>query len=134
MLRRDYFQAEIEKLAQVLAKILGLKNQGKKEESYNLINETLLKDFDLGPDSLNKPVEIFKILLQEKNYPFQKLDLLGQLLYEKAMLIEEPTQAIDLLKKVLIIFDALEKEHHQQSFENLSKRKIITGFLRSKYE
>jgi hypothetical protein len=134
MLRRDYFQAEIEKLAQVLAKILGLKNQGKKEESYNLINETLLKDFDLGPDSLNKPVEIFKILLQEKNYPSQKLDLLAQLLYEKAMLIEEPAQAIDLLKKVLIIFDALEKEHHQQSFENLSKRKIITGFLRSKYE
>lgn len=122
---------DIEKLAQVLATILGLKQHGKVEEAHELINETLLNDFELDLQNLNTiSVHDFALLLKKNNYNDKKLDLLGQLIFESAHPFREEDPAIiNKLHLVLLIFNLLETEHHIQSFENLAKREMVDNFL-----
>lgn len=131
MLRKDTMLYDIEKLAQVLATILGLKQQGKVEEAHELINETLLNDFELDLQNLNTiSVHDFALLLKKNNYNDKKLDLLGQLIFESAHPFREEDPAIiNKLHLVLLIFNLLETEHHIQSFENLAKREMVDNFL-----
>ena len=131
MLRKDTMLYDIEKLAQVLATILGLKQHGKVEEAHELINETLLNDFELDLQNLNTiSVHDFALLLKKNNYNDKKLDLLGQLIFESAHPFREEDPAIiNKLHLVLLIFNLLETEHHIQSFENLAKREMVDNFL-----
>ena len=131
MLRKDTMLYDIEKLAQVLATILGLKQQGKVEEAHELINETLLNNFELDLQNLNTiSVHDFALLLKKNNYNDKKLDLLGQLIFESAHPFREEDPAIiNKLHLVLLIFNLLETEHHIQSFENLAKREMVDNFL-----
>ena len=50
----------------------------------------------------------------------------------------EPFEATDetaaILKKVLVLFDELETQHHYESFENLNKRNHIYSFFNNNYE
>ena len=132
MLRKDFFQAEIDRLAQVLARIIGLNRQGSLEESTKLLEDTLSKDFELELRSLSiLSLEDFKTLLENKSYAAQKLDLLAQLLLEETQVVEQPEQKTLLFNKVLVIFDLLEKEHHTQSLDNISKRIEIEKFLKA---
>jgi hypothetical protein len=136
MLRKDFFQAEIDRLAQVVARIIGLRRQGSLNESSKLLEDTLSKDFELELSLLpNLQLKDFKALLENKSYAVQKLDLLAQLLVERAEVDEQSPEAVLLFNKVLLIFDLLEKEHHTQSLDNISKRMKIEKFLKAhKYE
>jgi hypothetical protein len=53
MYRKDLITAEIQKLAEVLARIMGLKLEGKLEDAQSVFNETMEKSFLL-------PVEILE--------------------------------------------------------------------------
>ncbi|WP_299288311.1 hypothetical protein [uncultured Mucilaginibacter sp.] len=130
MIRRDFIQAEIAKLAQALAKILGLKAVGNTQEAEGLINKLLLNDFDLELDNLLLLDEDqFKKLLADRKYPPQKLDLLSQFLLESISPFQPTPKTFHLLDHILLIYQILEQEHHTQSFENLSRKQNILQFL-----
>ncbi|MEX8546044.1 MAG: hypothetical protein V5804_00455 [Mucilaginibacter sp.] len=130
MIRRDFIQAEIAKIAQALAKILGLKKAGNTQEADDLINKSLLNDFDLKLDDLLLLDENqFKKLLADRKYPPQKLDLLSQFLLESVFPFQPNPKTFQLLDHILLIYQLLEQEHHTQSFENLSRKQNILQFL-----
>jgi hypothetical protein len=131
MIRRDFIQAEIAKLAQALAKLLGLKAVGKTQEAGDLIDKTLLNDFDLKlEDLLLLDEDKFKKLLADRRYPTQKLDLLSQFLLESISPFQTNPKTFHLLDHILLIYQLLEQEHHTQSFENLSRKQTILQFLK----
>ena len=130
MIRRDFIQAEIAKIAQALAKILGLKKAGNTQEADDLINKSLLNDFDLKlEDLLLLDENQFKKFLAERKYPPQKLDLLSQFLLESVFPFQSNPKTFQLLDHILLIYQMLEQEHHTQSFENLSRKHAILQFL-----
>ncbi len=130
MIRRDFLQAEIAKLTQALAKILGLKDAGKVMEAEDLINKSLLQDFDLNVNELLLlNADQLKLHLSSKKYPAQKLDLLSQFLRESVSPFQHNPKTIAVLNHILTIYQFLEQEHHTQSFENFSRKRSIIQFL-----
>ncbi|WP_419800817.1 hypothetical protein [Mucilaginibacter sp.] len=130
MIRRDFIQAEIEKIAKALAKIMGLKEASNLQEADDLINKSLLNDFDLKADDLLLLDEKqFKKLLADRKYLPQKLDLLSQFLLESVSPFQPNPKTFHLLDHILLIYQLLEQEHHTQSFENLSRKQNIIQFL-----
>jgi hypothetical protein len=133
MLRRDSFMAEIQKLTQVLARILGLKNENKYDEAEDLIKSTLASDFGFNFDDLNATSTTdFEALLKTKNFPSEQLDLLAQVLFESVHPFEDTPETDIMLHKVLLIFRLMEEEHHTQSLDNFSKREMIDKFLNNR--
>lgn len=131
MIRRDFLQAEIDKLAQALAKIIGIKEASNKQDFDGLIRQNLLHGFDLDIDKITQTAPAdFKNLLTAKNYPAQKLDLLGRFLLESVSPFQQNPETITTLNHVLTIYQLLEQEHHTQSFENLSHQQNIIQFLK----
>ena len=57
MIRKDFIEAEIQKLAQVLAKILGLKNDGNVDEGIETAFEALAESFGLSREDLKELLE-----------------------------------------------------------------------------
>lgn len=125
--------AEIQKLTQVLARILGLKNESKYDEAEDLIKKTLTEDFGFNFDSLNTTSTTdFETALKNTDLPAEKLDALAQLLFESVHPFEDTPETDAMLHKVLLIFRLLEEEHHTQSLDNFSKREMIDKFLNNR--
>ena len=126
MYQRDYLLTEIRKLAQLLAKLMGLKAEGDHGEYLQQFNDVLQDEYNI---ELEKLIELnddeFIASLNSARYSAEKLNALAQMLYVFAepFKLDEETKLI--LKKVLIIFDLLEQHHRYQSFENIDKRNII---------
>ncbi|MBC8053979.1 MAG: hypothetical protein H7Y13_13010 [Sphingobacteriaceae bacterium] len=130
MIRKDFIEAEIQKLAQVIAKIIGLKNQGNLDEALQVSQQTLAENFGFDQEFLEKSsVEEFETELRGKNHSAEKLNMLAQLLFESAHPFQDTEECVALAHKVALILNLLETEHHQQSFENLSRREMIDNFL-----
>ncbi len=130
MIRRDFLQAEINKLAQALAKILGLKEAGKTQEADNLLSKSLLHDFDFNLTETKDLIPgDFKKLLLAKSYPAEKLDLLGRFLLESVSPFQKNPETILVLNHVLTIYQLLEQVYHTQSLENLNRQQSIIQFL-----
>ncbi len=130
MIRRDFVLAEIEKLAQALAKIIGLKKAGNDQEAEDLMDKTLDQSFNMDMEEIIKAdPDQLKQLLAAKNYPTEKLDLFGKFLLESVSPFQHNPETITVLNHVLFIYQFLEKEHHTQSFENLNQQQIILQFL-----
>jgi len=133
MIRKDFIESEIEKLNQVIAKILRLKNEGELDMALEVSNETLNDYFETEKSQLVQlSIKDYKSLLKSKNYSSAKLDLLGQLLFESVYPFEEMPETFDILHKVLLVFNLLEEEHHQQSITNISRREMINHFLNTR--
>lgn len=130
MIRRDFLQAEIEKLARALAKILSLKEASQNNEADNLLDKTLDQSFNLSLDKINKsnPDEL-KQLLSDRNLPAEKLDLLSKFLVESVSPFQQNPETIITLNHVLTIYRFLEQEHHTSSFENMNQEHVILQFL-----
>lgn len=130
MIRRDFLQAEINKLAQALAKIIDLKTDGNQAEAENLLHKHLQQDFDLDiSDLINISSADFEKQLSDQNYPQQKLDLLSQFLFESVSPLQKNPETAVILNHILTIYSFLEQKHHTQSFENLNRKQIIIQFL-----
>ena len=133
MFKRDFLQGEIQKLAEVLAKIIQYKRDEKFEESDELSRDTVSENFGLAWDDLVAlPTDQFEKLVREKSFDPAKLDLLGQLLFESVHPFEEVEETDRILHKVLFIFRITEEEHHIQSFDNLSRRQSIDNYLNNR--
>jgi hypothetical protein len=135
MFRKDYILNEIEKLALVIARLMGFKTAGKEDEFIPLADSTLLHEYNIPlKELLGLTIEDFEIKLEKENYSADKLDALAQLLYLYSEPFNANPEVLLTLKKVLIIFDTLEQKYHRQSFENINKRKFIYQFVTRNYE
>ena len=130
MIRRDFLMAEIQKLAQVLAKVLNLKSEGNVDQALELSRQTLREGFALDPETVeNLSVEEFEEHIRSKSYETEKLDLLAQFLFESVYPFNTVPSTHTVLHKVLVIYNLLEREHHTLSMENFSRREMIDNFL-----
>lgn len=130
MLRRDLITAEIQKLAQVLARIMGLKLEGKLEESEALFKESLLKEFEITEeDLLTISNHQFNTLLLNRDFPSEKLDMLSQFLYSDITADLNSDRNALIAGKLLLIYQMLEQQHHIISMINLDRQKKIQQYL-----
>lgn len=134
-MHRDILVDGIEKLALVLAKLMGFKKAGKANEFTQLAEDTMLKEYDISlAELLGLTLEEFEVSLSRKDYSADKLDALAQLLYLNSEPFTASAETRLSLQKTLVIFDLLEQKHRRQSFENINKRNHIYQFLKNNYE
>lgn len=131
MYQKDFILNEAERLARLIAKLLGLKSQaGHEEEAEQLYQHALVDEFGLTEEEmLMSTPESFKQWLQYKSFNAAKLDALAQLIYHDNEPFEANAETLTQLQKVLVIFNMLEQAHHQQSFDNMSKRNLILQYI-----
>ncbi len=132
MYRRDYFLNETQRLAQVIAKMLGLKTAGDKpEEIRQVYNDALDHEYEVSEDELlafNN--DEFIKWLHQKQFSAAKINTLAQLLYYSAEPFGNDDLTINKLQKTITLLDLLEQEYHMQLFENISKRQVIQQYLK----
>lgn len=130
MIRKDFIEAEIQKLAEVIAKIIGLKNQGDLDNALELSRQTLSETFGFEKEFLeNSTIEEFQTEVTRRNYSAEKLNLFAQLLFESAYPFQDTDECKSIVHKVAFLLNMLETEHHQQTLENLNRREMIDNFL-----
>jgi endonuclease III len=135
MIKEDYILNEIEKLALLIARLLGLKEAGKTDEFIHLANTSLLNEYPITLEELlDLTSEDFKLELEKKNFSANKLDAMAKLLYIYSEPFNVNPETLLSLQKVIIIFDLLEQKYHWQSFENINKRTFIHQFVNHNYE
>ena len=132
MYRRDLLTAEIQKLAQALAKIMGLKQEGKLEEADNGIDVMLEHDFGiLYSDLLASSHEDFTAFLTEKDFPAEKLDIFSQLLYLKFNPSTVTDENTSVAQKLQLIYQILEVKHHVINMISIGRQKSVVQYLNS---
>jgi len=131
MYQKDFILNEAERMARLIAKLLGLKSHtGHEEEAEQLYQHALIDEFGLTEaEMLSSTPESFKQWLQYKSFTATKLDALAQFIYYNNEPFVANAKTLTQLQKVLVIYDLLEVQHHQQSFDNLSKRNFIHQYI-----
>ena len=121
---------EARKFAELLARLMGLKAEGKTVEFSQQAEKVLQQEYDTSLEYLVAlPLDNFKQEIAQSDYSAEKLNALGQILYVFAEPFNDDVETASLLKKVLIIFEALEQKYHYQSFDNITKQNIIHHYL-----
>ena len=135
MFQRDFIMNEARKFALILAKLLGLKAEGEYEEYLKYFNEVLDEEYNEELAELIKlNDEDFKTRFIKAGYTPEKLNALSQILYIFAEPFTADEETSALLKKVMVMFDLLETEHHYESFDNITKRNVIYKYFNNTYE
>ena len=128
MYKRDLITAEIEKLAQVLARIMGLKLELKLAEADILLSETLENSFGLTPILLTQPdLQPFENWLNESLLPAEKLDSLSEFLYYELGMSDQQNKLI--APKLNLIYQRLADQHKIVHLVNLHRQKTIQQYL-----
>lgn len=128
MYRRDLLKSEIERLAQVLARIMGLKLDGKPDEALAVFNETIQTAFLLDEAILNNPdISIFKDWLDKADLSPEKLDSLSEFLYYELGTSTERNQLI--APKLNLIYLQLSEKYKMVHLVNLHRQEIIQQYL-----
>lgn len=131
MYRRDLLTAEIQKLAQALARIMGLKNEGKEEEADQNLENTLENEFGIFySDLIAYNQEDFLAFLTKKDFSPEKLDIFSQLLYLKFNPNEPTAEGKSIAEKLTTIYQILEMKHHVINMINLGRQKSAKQHLR----
>lgn len=128
MYRKDLITAEIEKLTQILAKIMGLKLEGKLEEADQIFKATMLQSFGLQTHLLfEADISIFEKWLTENNLSAEKLDSLSEFLYYELGVSPERNQKI--APRLNLIYEQLSNQHKIIHLINLHRQKTIKQYL-----
>jgi len=129
MYRRDLITAEIQKLAQVLARIMGLKLEGKLAEAGQLFDETIESGFQLPKEILeNRDFTFFENWLNENNLLPEKLDSLSEFLYYELGISAERNLLI--APKLNLVYQYLSDRHKIVHLVNLHRQQTIQQYLR----
>ncbi|RBQ04509.1 hypothetical protein [Pedobacter miscanthi] len=129
MYRRDLITAEIQKLAQVLARIMGLKLEGKLAEASLIFDETMQNGFQLPKEILeSEDITDFEKWLNEDDLPPEKLDSLSEFLYYELGISEERNKLI--APKLNLVYQYLSDQHKIVHLVNLHRQKTIQQYLR----
>lgn len=128
MYRKDLITAEIQKLAEVLARIMGLKLEGKLKDAADIFNDTMVNRFDLPIEILesNDPVA-FSNWLKESNLPAEKLDSLSEFLYYELGLSNERNRLI--APKLNLVYQFLSDKHKIVHLVNFHRQETIQQYL-----
>ncbi|MES2417011.1 MAG: hypothetical protein V4541_02425 [Bacteroidota bacterium] len=130
MYKKDLITAEIEKLAQVLAKIMGLKIELRLAAAENLFNETLLTAFGLERSLLeNNDVEGFSNWLKTANLNAEKLNSLSDFLFSELDFDNNPIISLQFAQKLNIIYQQLVNQYQIVHLINLGRQKYIQQYL-----
>lgn len=128
MFRKDLITAEIQKLAEVLAKIMGLKLEGKFAEAEIIFNEAMQKSFAIPKEILDKSnTSFFEKWLKESDIPADKLDSLSEFLYYELGVSEARNRSI--APKLNLIYNHLADKHKIVHLVNLHRQKTIQQYL-----
>lgn len=128
MYRKDLITAEIQKLAEVLARIMGLKLEGKFKEAQSFFDETMEKSFML-PVSILEGADLaaFENWLNESNLTPEKLDSLSEFLYYELGVSAE--RNIIVAPKLNLVYQFLSDQHKIVHLVNLHRQKTIQQYL-----
>lgn len=130
MFQRDFLLNEARRFAELLARLTGLKAEGKTVEFNRQAEKVLQNEYDSSLEQLlNLSEEDFKYRVEQSDYSAEKLNALSNILYAFAEPFKDDKETASLLKKVLIIFEALERKYHYQSFDNITKQNTIYHYL-----
>jgi len=128
MYRKDLITAEIEKLAQVLARIMGLKVELKLDEADLLFRQTLENDFGLPIPLLTNPdLTEFEDWLTKSMLPPEKLDLLSEFFYDELGSSKSKNKLV--APKLNLIYEHLSNTHKVIHLVNLHRQKSIQRYL-----
>ncbi|MNK30092.1 hypothetical protein D3C87_485010 [compost metagenome] len=128
MYRKDLITAEIQKLAEVLARIMGLKLEGKFKEAQSLFDETMEKSFVLPLGVLEShDLKAFENWLNEGNLAPEKLDSLSEFLYYELGISAERNSII--APKLNLVYEFLSDKHKIVHLVNLHRQKTIQQYL-----
>lgn len=128
MYRRDLITAEIQKLAQVLAKIIGLKLEGKLEEAEQIFEETIGGSFALPIEILeDEDSTKFETWLNGIDFPSEKLDSLSEFLYYELGVSNEGNKII--APKLNLIYQTLADKHKIVHLVNMHRQNTIQQYL-----
>jgi len=128
MYKRDLITAEIEKLAQILAKIMGLKLEAKLTEADQLFEETMNNSFGLSLQILQgADLSLFENWLIESNLPPEKLDSLSEFLYYELGVSLIRNQII--APKLNLVYEKLANQHKIVHLVNMHRQKTIQQYL-----
>lgn len=130
MYRKDLITAEIERLAQVLARIMGLKVELRLKEAEILFDETLLAGFGL-PKSLllDVDVEPFLAWLEQANLAPEKLNTLTDFLFSELDFERNPIISQLYAQKLNLIYQFLVDRHQIVHLINMGRQKYIQQYL-----
>ncbi|MFD2284493.1 hypothetical protein GJU39_02295 [Pedobacter petrophilus] len=124
MYRKDLITAEIQKLAEVLARIMGLKLEGKLEDAQIIFDETMERNFLLPVEILESDdFSIFKNWLEKGNLSPEKLDSLSEFLYYELGTSSERNKVI--APKLNLVYQFLADKHKIVHLVNLHRQKTI---------
>ncbi|KQN28633.1 hypothetical protein ASE92_19960 [Pedobacter sp. Leaf41] len=128
MYRKDLITAEIQKLAEVLARIMGLKLEGKLRDAQAMFDETMEKSFTLATGSLeDTDLAIFKTWLESVNFSPEKLDSLSEFLYYELGVNAERNKLI--APKLNMIYNYLSDKHKIVHLVNMHRQKTIQQYI-----
>jgi len=128
MYRRDLITAEIQKLAQVLAKIMGLKLEGKSEDAEQIFEETISGSFALAIEILeDEDSTRFETWLNGVDFPPEKLDSLSEFLYYELGVNSDRNKII--APKLNLIYQTLANKHKIVHLVNMHRQNIIQQYL-----
>lgn len=129
MYKRDLITVEIQKLAEVLSRILKFNLDGDIDEAHTLFDQTLLSGFGITPEMLFDEPQEFSRVVNEKVYSAEKLDMLSQFLYIRLQDNDEPNYKKSTAAKLLFLYRVLEKQHRIISLENLNRQSFLLQYL-----
>ncbi len=128
MYRRDLMTAEIERLAQVLARIMGLKLEGNLAPAKALFDETVENAFQLSVSVLeNEDLSIFENWLKTSELSPAKLDSLSEFMYYELGISAERNRLI--APKLNKVYKVLAEEHKIVHLTNFHRQEIIQQYL-----
>ena len=128
MYRRDLITAEIERLAQVLARIMGLKLESKLAEAAILFQQTLESSFGLSTEILSDlDISSFEDWLATSDLSAEKLDSLSEFLYYELGQSDNRNQLI--APRLNLIYNELSNKHKIVHLVNLHRQKTIQQYL-----
>lgn len=130
MYRKDLITSEIERLAQVLARIMGLKVELRLKEAEILFDETLLAGFGL-PKSLllDVDVEPFLAWLEQANLAPEKLNTFTDFLFSELDFERNPIISQLYAQKLNLIYQFLVDRHQIVHLINMGRQKYIQQYI-----
>jgi hypothetical protein len=130
MYRKDLITSEIEKLAQVLARIIGLKTELKFKEAEELLNATLLSSFGLERSLLDAiDAEAFSNWLKHSHLSAEKLNALTDFLFSELDFEQHSIVSSLFAQKLNLVYQYLIDEHRTVHLINLGRQKYIQQYI-----
>lgn len=126
MQQRDYLMRQFEQLGIVLAALMGFRAKGEYLKGIEIINEAYdeIPGFDPELLHLEDPGEFLTKVLELKQNSYEKLNLIGNFLFEEAeflILSGDGEKAADRYRKSLCLLEYLDRNEKIFSMERNQK-------------